>query len=227
MPNKLADSPLFILGLPRSGTSMIAGALKKSGAWAGSTIAATAANPKGFFEHAQIRENVVKKTLVHLGCDPLGVSRLPTLDAQFPGRSLRNTILKIIQSDGYRGNRQWLYKDAKLALLWPMFSSAFPDARWIYVKRDIESFIDSCLRTPFMYQHSSRRDYWEQFADEYIARIQALKDSGANFFELESPAIVAGNFASLQNLIEQAGLQYDEKKMRKFIDPEHWHGATS
>jgi hypothetical protein len=227
MTIKLSDSPIFILGLPRSSTSMIAGALKKAGAWTGTTISATPQNPKGFFEHAHIREQLIKKALVSLGCDPLGVRSLPLETAEFPGGSLRNQVFKIIQQDGYRGDRPWLYKDAKLTLLWPMFLKAFPNARWVYVKRDTDSFIDSCLRTPFMNQHSTERAYWEDFAKSYLTRINALQASGANCFSISTPNIIAGEFSALKQLIGELELSYSEKKLRKFIAPEYWHGEKA
>lgn len=68
------NSPLFVLGLPRSGTSMIAGAISICGAWTGSTVpGGSPENPKGFFEHTVIREHVTKKILINIECDPLGV----------------------------------------------------------------------------------------------------------------------------------------------------------
>ena len=54
------DSPIFVLGLPRSGTSLITGSLNICGAWVGSTFSGDANNPEGFFEHIIIRENVTK-----------------------------------------------------------------------------------------------------------------------------------------------------------------------
>ena len=90
------NSPIFILGLPRSGTSMIAGAIRICGAWTGVTVPASQANPKGFFEHTVIREHVTKQVLTGLGCDPLGVRKIPPvyLPGQIPG--LADIIQKII-----------------------------------------------------------------------------------------------------------------------------------
>ena len=111
--------PLFILGLPRSGTSLVAGMLKKMGFWCGSTVAGDGNNPKGYFEHSHIRETVIKKQLRDLGCDPLGVSKLPELESLPIDGGLRKTIFTLVKRDGYRDQRPWFYKDAKLSLLWP------------------------------------------------------------------------------------------------------------
>ena len=218
------ESPIFVLGLPRSGTSMVAGCLQICGAWTGSTVPADKnTNPKGFFEHIVIREHVIKKILSLLGCDPLGVRKLPLINLPSDPPGLTDVIKNIIDNNGYMNDRPWLYKDAKLTLLWPYFLNAFPDAKWVIVKRDIDGFVNSCLRTHFMKQHSTDRKYWKDFAHEYEKRLQALQDSNATVFELYTPDIIAGDFSSLKDTVLQLGLKYDEDELLKFIAPVHWH----
>lgn len=116
------SEPIFILGLPRSGTSMIAGSLGICGVWTGETVpACSVSNPKGFFEHTIIREQVIKKLLIQIGCDPLGVRKLPSVDIQGEIQGLTDIIKGILERGGYKNNQPWLYKDAKLTLLWPYF----------------------------------------------------------------------------------------------------------
>ena len=118
------DRPIFVVGLPRSGTSLVAGCLQACGAWTGTTVPGTEANPKGFYEHAQIREGVVKRMLVQLQCDPLGVRKLTPVDLKVRVPELKSVIRQIVDADGYHHDRPWLYKGAKLTLLWPIFSRA-------------------------------------------------------------------------------------------------------
>ena len=85
------DSPIFVLGLPRSGTSLITGSLSICGAWIGSTFPGDANNPEGFFEHITIRENVTKNILKQLlGCDPLGVRKLPPIKYEKSFKKINN-----------------------------------------------------------------------------------------------------------------------------------------
>jgi len=218
-------SPIFVLGLPRSGTSMIAGALGICGAWTGSTVpGGTAANPKGFFEHIVLREHFTKRILTLMGCDPLGVTKLPPVELHGEIEGLDELVRAAIEKDGYAYDRRWLYKDAKLSLIWPFFNKAFPDATWLIVRRDEEGFINSCLNTYFMKQHSQDREFWKQFAQEYRIRLEALKRSGVEFLEISTPEIINGNFAELETLISRLGLTYREKELREFICPAYWHG---
>jgi len=221
------NTPIFVLGLPRSGTSMIAGSLGICGAWTGSTVPGGGTeNPKGFFEHASIREHVIKKILKDLGYDPLGVRKLPPVDLQIEVSGLTGIIKTIIEKDGYKNDKPWLLKDAKLTLLWPMFKKAFPDATWLVVKRDEEGFINSCLRTSFMKHHSQDRDFWKNFAEEYRARIDALIASGANVLEISSPEVISGNFDHLREVVSRLGLVFKEDELKEFISPDYWHGKA-
>ena len=221
------NTPIFILGLPRSGTSMIAGSLGICGAWTGSTVPGGGTeNPKGFFEHATIREHVIKKILKDLGYDPLGVRKLPPVDLQIEVSGLAGILKSVIEKDGYKNDRPWLYKAVKLTLLWPMFRKAFPDANWLVVRRDEDEIIDSCLRTSFMKHHSQDRDFWKNFAREYHVRIDALIGSGANVLEISSPEVIGGNFDHFREVVTRLGLTFKEDELKEFISPDFWHGKA-
>ena len=220
-------TPIFVLGLPRSGTSMIAGALGICGAWTGSTVPGGGTeNPKGFFEHTAIRERVIKKILRDLGCDPLGVRKLPQADIRIEVIGLADIIKGIIEKDGYRHDRPWLLKDAKLTLLWPVFRKAFPGASWLVVRRDEEGFINSCLRTSFMKQHSQSRDFWKNYAEEYRVRIEALKQSGADVLEINSPDVINGKLDQFRDIVSRLNLSFRETELKDFISPGYWHGSS-
>jgi len=221
------ESPIFVLGLPRSGTSLIAGLLTECGAWSGSTVEGSESNPKGFFEHIMLREAVTKLILSKLKVDTLGVKTLPKLDSSYRIPGLAKAIRAILTEDGYDFDRPWLYKDPKLTLLWPIYKNAFPGATWIIVTRDREGFVQSCIRTGFMSQHSSDPQFWENYAVEYESRLESLRATGAKVFEIYSPDVIAGKFDSLKKLIEVLGLGYDEKVVKEFVNPEFWHAGES
>jgi hypothetical protein len=223
-PRDNFNSPIFILGLPRSGTSMIAGALEICGAWAGSTVPGEPENPKGYFEHIVLRERLTKRILALIGCDPLGVTKLPPVDLHGEIEGLHDLVRTAIENDGYAHDRRWLYKDIKLSLIWPFFNKAFPDATWLIVRRDEESVINSCLNAYFFKPYSQDREFWKQYAHEYQIRLEALKRSGVDVLEISTPAIINGNFSELESLISRLGLTYRENELKEFICPDYWHG---
>ena len=224
MKKKFLNKPILVTGLPRSGTSMITGMLGECGAWTGSTVAASKENIKGFYEHTSLRELVNKRILSQLGCDPLGIRKLP--DDDLPSiDKLKATVLQLIKQDGYQGLTPWMFKEPKLLLLWSAYKESFPDATWIIVRRDKEEVVDSCLRTSFMKQHSTERAFWEELMTEYERRMELLKQSGVKYQEIWAKDIVKPESRDvLKKLVKNLKLQWNERAVNDFYEPTVWHG---
>lgn len=219
------DRPILVTGLPRSGTSLVAGLLAESGAWVGRTVPGGPPNPRGFFENVALRDGIDKGILRALGMDPLGVRRLPAPDELLPVDNLRETVHCILRDEGYDGSRPWLFKDAKLTLLWPLWAQAFPQARWVIVQRPVDDVIRSCQRTPFMAQHGLGEAQWRDWAEAYLRRLQALRAGVAWWREIASHPLVQGDTAPFITLTEALGLAPDATRIRAFILPESWHAT--
>lgn len=216
--------PIFVIGLPRSGTSLVAGLLHICGAWVGNTVRGDDRNPKGYFEHVILRERIIKQLLSMMNCDPLGVYPLPPLDLSMTVTKLDQAIERTLKIDGYDAKAPWLYKDAKLTLIWPAFANAFPEATWIIVKRDREQVIDSCIRTPFMAQHGSSREFWEKFVTEYETRLTSLTETAQRFRLVEPEKLVEGDYDAFKGALSLCGLQFRKAFVDEFICNEYWHG---
>lgn len=67
----MTDAPIFITGLPRSGTSLIADCVALSGAWVGEKFGPDPYNRKGTFENVALREKLLKPHLTLMPTDPL------------------------------------------------------------------------------------------------------------------------------------------------------------
>ena len=218
------DKPIFVLGLARSGTSLVAGTLEIWGAWLGRTVPGGGPeNPKGFFENVVLREHINKRILFNLGCDPLGVQKLPDLYKLPDIPNFSEIIEQIIRAEGYKEDRRWLFKDAKLTLLWPVYKAAFPNAQWIIVRRNEEEIIHSCLRTFFMVQHSKDPVFWKRWADEYLFRLDKLKESEVWWREIWPQDLVRGNLSVLCQIVRDLELEWNELGVTNFIDPNYWH----
>ncbi len=219
------NKPIFVLGLPRSGTSMIAGALGICGAWLGRTVPGGGPeNPRGFFEHTVLRERVNKQILENLGCDPLGVRKLPGLK-QIPDLpDFHGTIREVLENDQYTGTQPWLFKDAKLSLLWPLYLRTFPLSRWIIVRRDSNEIVNSCINTSFMAQHSTDPDSWYPWIDQYLLRLDRLKQTTNRWHEIWPGKLVSGDMQPLQGLVEDLQLNWNPDEISRFINKDYWHG---
>ena len=127
----------------------MAGILNKCGAFGGEMIGPNIYNPKGYFENAVIREQVVKSYLGSIGVDRFGQKPLPNVNNLRAFPELRSVIVRIMNEQGYVDG-DWFYKEAKICLFWPIWKGAFPNAKWLIVRRPDDAIIDSCLRTSFM-----------------------------------------------------------------------------
>ncbi len=216
--------PVFLLGLPRSGTSMCAGALAACGLWLGETVGPAPENPKGFFENVALREGFNKKLLGHLRADPLGVDPLPDLGQveALALHGLEDFVVQSLKHQAYGFDRPWGFKDAKLTLLWPIWLAAFPGARWLIVRRGAGDVVASCLRTRFMVQHSKDPAFWRAFIAAYNLRLDELKAATPHWRELEVEPVMAGDLAGLEAAVDWAGLPWDETAVTEFVDRRHW-----
>lgn len=215
----------------------MAGCLAACGAWTGATVPTNPFNPKGYFEHSVIREQIVKPILAGSRVDPLGVAPPlpPAAFAPWPSFAptgaaaldLHGILARILAAEGYDGTRPWLYKDAKLTLLWRSFHRAFPAARWVVVRRPRADFIRSCRATPFMARHSDDPAFWEGFAAAYETRLAQLI-AATDAQQIDSAPLARGDFTGVTALARSLGLRTDRAALAAFVAPEHWHfGAAT
>lgn len=213
-PAKRPRQPVFVLGLPRSATSMTTRVLHDHGLWLGETVPGNAENPQGYFESRAIRDGVVKPMLRHLGADPLGVRALPAWDVLPPDPTLRRRIGRVLKEEGYPGTGAWGFKDPKLTLLWRLFDQAFPDAIWVIVTRRRDKVIDSLCRTSFMARHSTSPEYWVPFCNAYQHRLDLLRQSGARVHDVDSDALSAGDLTQIRRVVDAIGLTIDPDRAK-------------
>jgi hypothetical protein len=217
------DAPVLVTGLPRSGTSMVAGLLGVSGLWLGHTVPGGQENIRGFFENVILRERVQKEILRQGRFDPLGVRQLPP-PAWHPAiKNLRAVVAAAVGAQQYDGRQTWGFKDAKLTLTWRVWHEHFPRARWIVVRRSSDEIIASCLRTSFMKQHSGDPAFWQQFVADYLERLGALQREVGWSRVIAAGDVAVGRFDALEQLVRDLGLTWRPEAMHAFIAPEHWN----
>jgi hypothetical protein len=223
-------APILITGCARSGTSMTAGAFFNCGAWCGDTSGPNRFNKKGMYENFLIRNTIVKPFLKLYNWDPLGQFPLPNLKQvkSFPdaiAEKLRRDVLGIMQSQGLR-NQQWFYKGAKLCLIWPLWHKAFPDAKWVIVRREAEDIVSSCLRTSFMRAYK-KPSGWLRWVAHHENCFEQMVDNKLIVREIWPQRMVKGDFSEFQACVNDYGLIYNEKNVIDFIDPGLWRGWQS
>jgi len=223
-------APILITGCARSGTSMTAGAIYNCGAWGGDMSGPNRFNKKGMYENQEIRNEVVKPFLREYKWDPLGQFPLPNIRhvkelSNGMAEKLKTNVLSIMHKQGLQ-DQPWFYKGAKLCLLWPLWHKAFPEAKWIIVRRETEDIVSSCLRTSFMRAYK-KRSGWLRWIATHESRFEEMVDAKLTVREIWPQRMVRGDFSEIQACANDYGLTYNEKAVINFIDPGLWRGWES
>lgn len=228
------NSPILITGAARSGTSLVAGAIHKSGAWGGQMSGPTHNNRKGMFENHQIRNQIVKPYLRTIGMDHLGQYPLPDIDRLSIPHDWKDQVLEVMQQQGLKEHQPWMYKGAKMCLMWPIWEYAFPNAKWIIVRRRTEDIVRSCLHTGFMKRFRRRQfqeevgaaneaEAWEWWVHQHIERFRQMINHGLNVKVVRPERMVVGDYTQIYDAVEWCGLEWNSQIVAEFIDPKLWH----
>lgn len=185
-------------------------------------------NPKGMFENKTIREGVMKPYLRSIEADPMGQCPLPDIDrvwedAKKPSfvKRWREMVLCALSSQIAESEADWFYKGAKMCLTWPLWHAAFPEAKWVLVRRSDSGTINSCMRTSFMRAYRSHEG-WQSWIEEHKKRFNEMKASGVNLQEIWPEKAVEGNVDVFRVMMERLDMPFAEKEVREFIDPHLW-----
>jgi hypothetical protein len=144
--------PIVIMGLPRSGTSRIAGVLHLLGVYMGSRFPATNDdNPRGFFEDKDLTELIDFAQTEYITKEELAV----VLKYMFISRKSL-------------GNR-WGFKTHRVVRYFDIIEDLCPDAKIIYTIRDTDSNIDSIAKC-----YNIDRDTAQEYAQIMMGEIEAI-----------------------------------------------------
>lgn len=213
-------APILITGCARSGTSMTAGIIDKSGAFGGTTSGPTQFNKKGMFENALVRDHIIKPYLSLMGLDPKAQNPLPNTRQLLCIGNLRQKIESIMKDQGYTDG-SWYYKGAKMCLLWPVFHEAFPNAQWIIVRRADKDIINSCMRTAFMNGYNNEKG-WQKWVDHHKRCFDEMHDNGLSIQSVWPDKHIFGDFTEMKRIVNELGLTWNEEAVLDFVSPELW-----
>lgn len=216
------ERPILITGCARSGTSLTAGIINLCGAFGGKMYGPTRYNRKGYFENSYIRREIQKNYMKDIAADPRGQHPFPGKRMDIP-LGFGYTVKEAIKADGYHHGR-WFYKDATICLNWPVWHKAFPNAQWLIVRRPDEDIIDSCMRTPFMNSYHTR-EQWQQWVLHHKGCFLDMQKAGLDMREVWTNDVVEkGDLTEIEKIVKSFSLNWDEKKVRGFVDSRLWKG---
>ncbi len=222
----IEQAPILIVGCPRSGTSMIGGALNLCGVFRGELVG------RGMFENNKILEEIVEPYFLSMGADRNGQYPLPVInDISIPVH-WKSTVEQIMTDEGYQRG-PWMYKDSRSSLIWPVWNHAFPNAKWIIVRRRTGDIVQSCLKTGYMDAYAletvrkeigvdTERDGWLWWVHQYEKRFVEMIQAGLNCKVVWPERMVNGDYQQMHETLEWIGLTWN-KKVINWIDPLLWN----
>jgi hypothetical protein len=193
---------ILITGAARSGTTLTAKIFGACGANLGTV--------NGLHENTAVREGVCKPYLRSIGADPLGQDPLPDTLSLAPVEDWAN-IVRFKLGPGVN-----CYKGAKMCLMWPVWHAAFPDAKWVIVRRDPKYIAESCVRTSFM-RAFPNREGWLRWVAEHEARFEQMRVAGLDIVEVWPGEFIEGYEDGMRNAVTHCDLTWDSQAARECI----------
>jgi hypothetical protein len=213
-------SPILITGAARSGTSMVGGVIDICGAFGGDMFGPNKQNQKGMFENRVIRDVIEKGYLKSMGVDPRAQNPLPRIDSLSIPNDWKGSVERVIKAEGYEEGA-WFYKSAKASLIWPVWHHAYPNAKWVIVRRRTADIATSCLNTGFMTAFKTHEE-WVKWVNWHEERWVEMIKAGLNVKIIWPERLVKGNYEQLYELIEWLGLEWKPEEVVDFIEPKLW-----
>jgi hypothetical protein len=221
----IKESPILITGAARSGTSIIGAAINHCGAFLGET------SKRAMFENIRIKEEIVKPYFDRMGVDVRAQYPLPDLHSISIPTDWKQQVEQILTDEGYKKGK-WMYKGTGMGLVWPVWHYAFPNAKWIIVRRKTYDIIQSCLKTGYMNAFSdediqqkigvsNESDGWLWWVRQHEKRFVEMIQEGVNCKQIWPERMVDGNYEQLYEVLDWIGLPKKEG-LTNFINPLLW-----
>jgi hypothetical protein len=210
---RLEHNPILITGAERSGATLIAKILDLCGVHSGRC--------NGMFEHTIITE------FNHELLKQFPLSFPETENISIPAnwkKSIEGVLLTEHLTD-----KTWMMKSATLTRLWPVWSYAFPDAKWLIVRRRTGDVIQSCMKTGYMKTFKNsvnlqsigltyEEEGWLWWVHQYENKFIEMMQAGLNVRVIWPERMVTGNYQQIFETVEWLGLKWNNK-IPEIIDP--------
>jgi hypothetical protein len=112
-----------------------------------------------------------------------------------------------MRHQGYGGGPA-VYKDAKIALVWKLWANAFPDARWIIVRRPIADVVRSVCAAEPMARWFEDEAQVRRWAEMYEAHVRGIQHGWG----------VEPTQDGLRGMIDWLGLEWNEEAVSRWVD---------
>lgn len=201
-------TPVFITGIERSGSSIIAKIVGLCGAFTGDVSVMQ--------ENIQIKKHVTDY-YKSIKMDIRGQYPLPDTNEMLIPSNWKDNIYELIHNEQYTFDQLWMYKESRICQIWPIWNYAFPNAKWIIVRRRTGDIIDSCLKTGYMTAYKNKEGWldWVHYHEKLFVE---MIETGLNCKVVWPERMVDGDYEQMQETIDWLGLEWNDK-VAELIEP--------
>jgi len=207
------NRPILIAGPPRSGTTMLAGVFIYHNCWVGNCKVTSYPETNSLLGTENVK---IKKYLKSLYPKYRNWT-IPIPDVK-EDEKLRGFLSKLVPPDN-----AWVVKTGALLITWRIWNNVFPEALWVFPERPFKDIVSSALRHPAMRRRGDRRI--RKFIKSLQVRQSVIEENVKNSIRVDTHTIGKHrDFTRCKEMVEKAGLQYEETVVDLWVKRKKWHG---
>jgi hypothetical protein len=185
------NSPIFVSGIERSGSSIIAKIIRHCGSFTGMTT-----------------EKLLDTYYELLDCDIKGQHPIPDTKKLIIPTNWKQKVDDILADEKYDEFTPWMLKGSRLCQTWPIWHYAYPNAKWIIVRRRTGDIIESCLKTGYMTAYKNKEG-WLDWVHEHEKLFVDMIETGVNCKIVWPERMATGDYGQIFEMLDWVGLPWD------------------
>lgn len=204
---------VLVVGMHRSGTSVVSGMLSKLGVGFGrNLLGATYANPDGHYEDKQIIK-INEEILMSAGGSWDAPPTCEKIKVAFNKR--KEEIRRYLRSEGSKESGAYFgVKEPRISLMLPMYVDMLGDVKIIYVVRDEEDVASSIKK-----RNKIGLRYGVKLCRYYNKKIDSsLKKSKFDHLVIDYEALKASPHKVIEDIVSFLGLEVSESRKSEVSD---------
>jgi hypothetical protein len=207
----MKKQPIFIVGSPRSGKTLIAEILK--------ICQVPFGNTDKMLENVNLSE-IIGHFLQTSGFDPKAILNRPKKEELSIPQTWKQTVEAALKLQEVDPEQQWGFKSHLIAPTWPLWHYAYPDAKFIIVRRRIGDIASSCMKTGYLNQFTIH-DKWVEMVRSYEESFMEMISEGLNCKIIWPHRMTMGDYGQIFEMLDWLGLKWNSKILTK-VDPKFW-----
>jgi len=217
-----SNNPILITGVQRSGATIIAKIISMCGVYTGKT---SEMMENDFLKHAieNFYRNIEVDTKAQYPLPNTNNLWIPTNWKRQIESKLDLEVVKI------KEGQSWMFKSSTNCQIWPIWHYAFPNAKWIIVRRRTGDIISSCMKTAYMTAFKEPsilksigvnipQEGWLWWVHEHEKLFVEMIENGLNCKVIWPERMVINDYTQIREMINWLGLRWNDSIVET-IDP--------